>query len=104
MLTTIIVAAVLALISPYIAEFANTRMEIGRRKRSEARIESDKRFHVGASLERFQCPNSGTDIMGRCTITVLDPGHVELLSEDGKTVVSMTTREFEAGWPVVTFV
>ena len=102
-LTGILVALAVAALAP-IAAFASERfVEAGRRRRAYQRIVREPLIHVGAVLERLEISGRETPLLGRCRITSLEVGRMEVHSLDSTPPVAMsfTGREFEQLHPVV---
>ena len=98
-LTGVLVALAVALLAAFVSE---RFIEAARRRRAYQRIVREPLIHVGAVLERLEISGRETPLVGRCRITSLAVGRMEVQSLDLPPVaMSFTGREFEALHPVV---
>ena len=102
-LTGILVALTVAALAPIAAFVSERFVEAGRRRRAYRRIVAEPLIRVGTELERLEISGRDQPLLGRCRITSLAVGRMEVHSLDSTPLVAMsfTGREFEALHPVV---
>ena len=73
----------------------------GRRRRDYRRIVAEPLIQVGTVLDRLEISGRDKPLLGRCRITSLRVGRMDVQSLDDQQVMSFTGHEFEALHPVV---
>ena len=100
-LTSLLTAGLIALVSPFIAFFTHKHIEQGRRERAYQRIIDEPLIQVGTVLTRLELEGHGQPLMGRCYIKKIEVGRVVIVSEDLTEVMTFTGRELEALHPAI---
>ena len=97
MLTAIILACILAAITPFISFFTSKWIEDGKRKRAFRRLQSEPLLRIGSKLKALYTPNHGQTIFTDGVVSDLSVGRVEFSwKENGETLrTSFTGQEVE---------
>ena len=97
MLTGIIVACILAAITPYISFLSSKIVEQGKRKRAFARLMAEPLLKEGVKIKALYTPNHGQCILKNGTVSNISVGRVEFTwVENGKKLkTSFTGQEVE---------
>ena len=101
LITAVVTACLIGFLSPFVAVVSHTWVEKIRRDRAFKRLHAEPLIEEGVMLARLDLAGHYGPLMGRCKITQIEVGRMEVVSEDGKEVMSFTGREFEALHPVV---
>ena len=97
MLTAIILACILAAVTPFISFFTSKWIEDGKRKRAFRRLQSEPLLRKGAKIKSLYTPNHGQTIFQNGVVSDISVGRVEFSwKEDGETLrTSFTGQEVE---------
>ena len=97
MLTAIILACILAAITPFISFFTSKWIEDGKRKRAFRRLQSEPLLRIGSKVKELYTPNHGQSILKNGVVSDLSVGRVEFCwKEDGEYLrTSFTGQEVE---------
>ena len=100
-------AIVLAFLSPFAMFAAEKFVDVGRRRRANARLVSNPLVKRGARIRKLIATNSGAVLMENCYISSLEVGRVEvkkaIKTESGDKkfyAMDFTGQEFEQLHPV----
>ena len=95
LVSTILIAVLVAALSPICVFVSSSWVERGKRRRAFARLVKEPLVFVGAKIEKIERGNSSQPIARECEITKMEVGRIEILLEGGKEKMSFTGQEFE---------
>ena len=97
MLTAIILACILAAVTPFISFFTSKWIEDGKRKRAFRRLQAEPLLQKGTKVKALYTPNHGKTILTNGIVSDISVGRVEFSwKEDGETLrTSFTGQEVE---------
>ena len=93
MLTSVLIASVLAALTPFITARAKVKIDAENIKRSVKRIENDPIINVGSFFERINFPGKDSHI-GPCYVSQITDTYIQIIEWETGCVTSFEGNEF----------